>query len=44
MDFMGTPSEENTDNGLHIESFKKEVARALTKITEREGEVVKLYF
>ncbi len=44
MDVMWTSTNEATDNGLHIESLKKEIARALTAISARESDILRMYF
>jgi DNA-directed RNA polymerase sigma subunit (sigma70/sigma32) len=39
-----TEESEATDHPLYLQSFKKEIARALGTLTQRESDVIKFYF
>ena len=44
LDVLENPDEPSPDNILMSESLKEEVERALSKLAEREAEVIRLYF
>lgn len=44
MDLIGTPPSDAPDNWLDRESLKEEIRRSLSKLTERESQILKLYF
>ena len=43
-DVMGSDDSPNPEGGLLTESLRKEIERALTTLTTREADVIKLYF
>lgn len=44
LDVLENPDEPSPDDTLMNESFKEEIGRALSKLSAREAEVIKLYF
>lgn len=44
LDVISNDQQPSPDHGLMAESLKHEIERALSTLTEREGEVIKLYF
>ena len=44
LDVIENEEQPNPDYGLMTESLKTEIERALSSLTEREAEVIKLYF
>jgi RNA polymerase primary sigma factor len=44
LDVLANDSEETPDSGLMIDSLRREVQRALATLTQREADVIALYF
>lgn len=45
LDVMNNPNAENTDNGMaHVQSLSNEIERSLSTLTERQKDVIKLFF
>jgi RNA polymerase primary sigma factor len=44
LDVLANTEQPNPDHSLNDESLKNDIERALSTLTEREAEVVKLYF